>query len=148
VASTFISLPVAQVSVGSVKIIDSGGDELNVNADGSLNVAVTGGGVTASTYNEVTGVASGVTTTVATFVAGSSVKLKHVMAAGTNIAYYEVTVNASVEAKKYTYFGGALNVDFDFRDGISLAMGDTVLVRVHHSRPMSGDFNATIITQG
>lgn len=146
-ASTFISLPAQKVTVGSVQITD-GTDMLAINGDGSINVALTGGGVTSVTYNEVTSVAASVLTTVATFVAGSSVKLKHVEAAGTNIAYYEVVLNGSVVAKKYTYFGSALNVDFDFRDGIALTGGDTVLVRVQHTRTMSGDFNATIIAQG
>ena len=146
-ASTFISLPAATVSVGAVQITD-GTDTLAVNADGSINVALTGGGITALTYNEVTSVASSTLTTVATYVAGSSVKLKRVEASGTNIAYYIVTVNGSVVAKKYTNFGGPLEVNFDFKDGLALVAADTVLVRVEHTRPSVGDFNATINVQG
>lgn len=146
-ASTFISLPAARVSVGSVMITD-GTDTLEVNADGSINVAITGGGVTTLTYNEVTSVATSVITTVATFIAGASTKLRSVQAAGTNIAYFEVVVNGTVRAKKYTQFGGPLNVDFDFKDGLSLAITDTVLLRVEHTRGGTGDFNATILTQG
>jgi hypothetical protein len=147
VASTFISLPAQTVSVGSVQITD-GTDTLAINNDGSINVALTGGGVTAVTYNEVTSVASSTLTTVATFVAGSSVKLRRASASGSNIAYFIVTVNGSTVAKKYTYYGGDLSVEFDFEDGIALTAADTVLVRVEHTRTMTGDFNATIITQG
>ena len=146
-ASTFISLPAATVSVGAVQITD-GTDTLAVNSDGSINVAVTGGGVTSITYNEVTSVASSTLTTVATFVAAMSTKLKRVEASGTNIAYFEVVVNGTVRAKKYTYFGGPLSVDFDFRDGLALTAADTVILRIQHTRTMTGDFNATIIAQG
>jgi hypothetical protein len=146
VASTFISLPVAQVSVGSVQITD-GVDNLAINSDGSINVAITGGGLTASTYNEVTSVASGSLTTVATFTASSATRIRKVMASGTNIAYYEIVLNGSVIAKKYSYFT-EYNVDFDFEDGIPMAITDTVLVRIEHNRIDTGDFNATIITQG
>ena len=146
-ASTFISLPVAQVSVGSVQITD-GVDNLAINSDGSINVAITGGGTTATTYNEVTSVASSTLTTIASFTATATTRIRKAMAAGTNIAYYEVVLNGSVIAKKYTYFSGGYNVDFDFEDGIPMAATDTVLVRVEHTRGSTGDFNATIITQG
>lgn len=146
-ASTFIHLPVAQVSVGSVQITD-GVDNLAINNDGSINVAITGGGLTSVTYNEVTSVASSSLTTIASFTAVSSTRLRKAMAAGTNIAYYEVVLNGSVIAKKYTYFSGGYNVDFDFEDGIQMAATDTVLVRVEHTRGSVGDFNATLIIQG
>ena len=146
-ASTFISLPAATVSVGAVRITD-GTDELAINADGSINVALSGGGVTTVTYNEVTSVASSTPTNVATFVAAMSTKLKRIEASGTNIAAFEVVVNGTVRAKKYSYFGGPLSVDFDFRDGLALTAADTVILRVTHTRTMTGDFNATIIAQG
>lgn len=130
-----------------VGIKDSGGDELAINADGSLNVSLSGGKVATATYNEVTSVASSSVTNITSFVPGSTVTLTKVMASGTNIAYYEVLVNGTVRAKKYTYFGGNLSIDFDFGSGVSVSSGQTILVRVEHIRPSTGDFNATIITE-
>lgn len=146
-ASTYISLPVSNVNVGSVQVTD-GTDTLQINNDGSINVAITGGGLTTVTYNEITGLASGSLTTIASFTAVSSVRLRKAMAAGTNIASYEVQINGSVKAKSYTNFGGPLETAFDFEDGISLGIGDIVTVKVIHSRIANGNFNATIIIQG
>lgn len=136
------------VNVTSPTIIeDSGGDELAINADGSLNVSLSGGKVATATYNEITSVASSSVTNIVSFVPGSNVTLTKALASGTNIAYYEVLVNGTVRAKKYTYFGGDLSIDFDFGSGIAVSSGQTVLVRVEHTRTMTGDFNATIITE-
>lgn len=157
-ASTFINLPVTASAISgpidvnisasndSIKISD-GTDTLAINSDGSINVALTGGGLTSATYNEVTGVASGVLTTVASFTAVASTKVRRIMAAGTNIAAYEVVVDGNVRAKSYTNFGGPLDVVFDFEDGLSLSIGNQVLVRVLHQRPDVGNFNASIVTQ-
>lgn len=146
-ASTFINLPVEQVSVGAVQITD-GTDNLAINSDGSINVAITGGGLTTVTYNEVTSVASGILTTVCSYTATSSVRLRKVLASGTNIASYEVQLNGVTLAKKYTNFGGPMDVDFDFEDGRSIVATNIVTLKILHSRPGTGNFNATIITQG
>ena len=136
------------VNVSNPFIIeDSGGDQLEVNADGSLNVSISGGKVVTATYNEITGVASGATITIASIVPGTNTALTRVTASGSNTAYYEVVVNGTVRAKKYTYFGGELSVDFDFSNGIPVVSGQTILVRVRHARPFVGNFNATIITE-
>lgn len=146
-ASTFINLPVEEANVGSVRVTD-GVDQLAINSDGSINVAVTGGGLTGLTYSEANSVASGVPTTVCTFTAMSAVKLKGVQASGTNIAAYFVKLNGFTIAKNYTNFGASLGVDFDFKGGEELVISDVVTLEVLHSRPYVGDFNATIITQG
>lgn len=146
-ASTFINLPVEEAHVGSVRITD-GVDQLAINADGSINVAVTGGGLTGITYQEALSVASGVPTTVCTFTAMSDIKLKAVQAAGTNIAMFSVKVNGFVIAKNYTNFGSAFGLEFDFKGGEELSIADVVTLEVLHNRPTLGDFNATIITQG
>ena len=146
-ASTFINLPVEQANVGSVKVTD-GVDQLAINSDGSINVAVTSGGLTGLTYSEANSVASGVPTTVCTFTAMSAIKLKSVQAAGTNIATYYVKLNGFTIAKSYTNFGGPMDVNFDFKGGEELVISDVVTLEVLHNRPSTGDFNATIVTQG
>lgn len=124
--------------------ISDGTDTLDVNPDGSLNVHTIFDGDISSSYNEVTSVASSVPTTLVTYTAGISGKLKLVDVAGTNIAMYELLLNATVIDKRYTYFGNSLNATFEFGDGLSLSIADTLLVRVTHLRPMLGDFNGRI----
>jgi len=125
----------------NIAIKDSDGDELEINTDGSINVNSIV--PTSNTYNEVTSVASGILTTIHSYTALSNAYLLTVDVAGTNVAYYEVQLNASVIDKKYTYFGGQLNASFDF-GAQSLIASDVVTVKVLHNRPTVGDFNAKI----
>lgn len=154
-ASTYISLP-AQTFSGSVSVnldastdsvaIGDGIDLLSINPDGSINVNV--GGNAVNTFNEITSVASsGLFTTVVSYMAPSPAKLKFVSVAGSNVAEYQVKINGSIQSKKYTYFGGALSADFDFRDGIDLVGSDLVTVEVRHNRTDLGNFNGNIIIQ-
>jgi hypothetical protein len=118
----------------------------------SLDVNITGGTVTDSTtqidlYGEVTGVASGVLTTLLTYTATSEARLKKVAASGENIAEYQVLVNGNLKSKKRTYFAGGLNVDFTFDNGVELVNGDIVTVRCIHSRPDVADFNSNLIIE-
>lgn len=127
---------ITQTPNGSKRALD-----VNIVSDPSI--------VSESIYNEVTSVANSITTTVLTYTVpvATSAKITNVDVSGTNIATYEVLVNAVVIDKKRTYFGGQLNEVFKFDNSISLVAGDVVLVRVTHSRPMTGDFNTRLAIQ-
>lgn len=135
----------------NIAIHDSGGNELNINPDGSINVNITTSnpGVVRSIYNEVTSVSTATLTTVATYTAPIGVKsfLQKIEVSGTNIAEYRILINATIVDKKRSYFGGSLDSEFIFAltgTGLDLAVGDVVTVKVIHSRPTVGDFNARI----
>lgn len=99
-----------------------------------------------SNYAEITSVASSITTSILTYTVppATTASLHNVDVSGTNIATYEVLLNTVVIDKKRTYFGGALNEVFNFNKCVDLIAGDTLLIRVTHSRPSLGDFNARI----
>lgn len=135
-------------------IVSDGIDGLIINPDGSINVNVISSDIDSSqyvsSYAEVTSVPSASTTTINTYTVpvAKEAFLQKIDVSGTNIAMYEVLVNAVVQDKARTYFGNSLNDTFDFssfsQDGYRLVTGDIVLVRVTHNRPNVGDFNARI----
>lgn len=155
-ANTFQSLPpvsvAAQVDVeldanSSSVAVGDGTNELVVNPDGSINVQM-GAGNLENEYNEITSVASlPAFSTVLSYIAPNYAKIKHISAAGTNIAEWEVLINGAVTAKQYTHFGSGLNCVFDFRDGINIGPGDMVVVQVRHARPSLANFNANLLVQ-
>lgn len=135
----------------SIKVGD-GTDFLAVNPDGSINVNVnniTGSGSNRIVFNEITSVASATLTTIASYTVPvvTSASLQQVLVSGTNIAAYEVYVNAVKIAKKRTYFSD-LNEEFIFavtsNNGYVVSTGDVVEIKVLHDRPTLGDFEATI----
>lgn len=95
-------------------------------------------------YNEVLSVASGILTTITSFTASQSSKLKQVDVSGENIATFTVLVNGNVVSKKRTYFGGQLDNTFNFNNGIAVSSGQQILVQVIHNRPTVANFNANI----
>jgi hypothetical protein len=134
--------------------IGDGTNRLHINADGSINVDI-GGSAAIYTikipYNEVNSVASGVSTTVITYTVpgtATSAFLQRVQVSGENIARYDLLINSSIVATKRTYFGGDLNATFEFQsfnnNGVPLAVGNTVVVKVLHTRPSLASFEATI----
>ncbi len=135
-------------------LVTDGVDALLINNDGSINVNVVSGSVDASDYrsyfNEVTSVATGTPTTIQTYTVplGKDAFLQKISFSGTNIATYEVFINAVIQDKKRTYFGNSLDDIFGFAnsatDGYPLETGDVVLVRVTHNRPNVGDFSCRI----
>lgn len=127
----------------SIEITD-GTDTLAVNPDGSINVVLSGSATVIETYNEVSSVLASVLTTIVSYTVINPGKLKQINVSGTNIAEYRVELNSVVIDKRRTYFGSALNTDFNYDDGLPLAAADVVLVRVIHTRPSTGDFNARI----
>ncbi len=133
-------------SEDSVAIKDADGDELQINPDGSINVvfSATAGQVLSSQYSEVSGVATGVTTLVASYLASTGDLLQKVEFSGTNIAEYELVIDGLTQDKKRTYFGNSLNGKFDFDNGLLILVGQLIEIYVVHNRPTVGDFNARI----
>jgi hypothetical protein len=123
------------------------GNTLNVLGDGSINVNVQDPGSefeVKSTYNQITGLANGVTQIVLSYIAQPNQKLQKVEFSGTNIAEYELVINGITQDKKRTYFGGTLNGIFNFDGGLNLVASQSVIIYVVHNRPSLGDFNARI----
>lgn len=121
-----------------VNLRDSGGSEKSIFP--SIET-----GVFDYAYNEITSVASSILTTISIYTASQDSRLKLIEVSGSNIADYKILYNASVIAKKRTYFGGSLNESFSFEKGFILLNGDTITVKVIHTRPFVGDFNSNII---
>lgn len=115
-------------------------EALDVNVVNSSDSA----GTLNTFYNEITSLGSGSLTTIGGFTALGDSKLLKISVSGTNIASYQVELNASVIDKRRTYFGNSLNTDFIFETGLDLGLGDNVVVKVIHDRPDVGDFNARI----
>lgn len=123
-------------------IID-GDNSLRVNPDGSIDVNITDTGVpSVNVYNAITSVPSASLTTVLTYTALVNLSLKQIQVSGTNIAEYSIRVNGTTVDLQRTYFGGDLNCFFNFGSGINVSAADVVTVKVIHSRPTLGDFNA------
>ena len=112
--------------------------QTTIKADGSQT----------QTYSEITSVGSSTLTPILTYVAATKRLMKQVNVSGTNIATYTVLVNATTKAKVRTYFGGSLNEVVSFDVGVRIDIGDTVTIKVIHERSMTGDFNATLFTEG
>ena len=138
----------------SVRISDCAHD-LKINPDGSINVVVEGGASPTLqnvllTYDESAPVASGSPTTILTYTVpfGDTASLQRIMAAGENVARFDILVNSTVISTKRTYFGGALNVDFSFNtsngEGVHVNAGDVITVKVLHDRPYTAIFEATL----
>ncbi len=97
-------------------------------------------------YSEISSVVSGVTSTLLSHVFGLLVqsKIRSVSVAGDNIATYEMFIDSNLIEKKRTYFGGSLNENFDFSQGLSVGLGSTLEIKVYHLRPSVGSFSATL----
>lgn len=146
-----VDLQGGSIELGDVGIKDSDGDELQVNPDGSLNVNVVSGTLSAKVkfaYNEVTSVAMGVPTTIVTYVAavGKITYLQLLHLAGTNKGTFEVKINGVVVDKSYTYYL-TFETSFDFAgsaQGFLLDEGDIVSCVVTHSSLDVADFSGRI----
>jgi hypothetical protein len=151
IANADIAVAIDAATGDNIAIKGATGNELVVNADGSINV-VTGNavaGVTKSFYNEISNVVNGITTSIVTYTVptGKTAVLERVFVTGDNIARYEIFINATKIDSTLTYFGSALNSSFDFSSGYSglgLATNDIVTVTVVHSRTSLGNFSGRI----
>lgn len=139
-------------SKDNVAIHDSDGDELEINPDGSINVAI---GVNTNAtgkqkYNEIALVPTNVETTIVshTAVGGRKTYLQHISASGDNIGKYKVKINGIAIETKRTMFGEDLNCEADFdgdnNPGLELAVGDIVVITVINPRPSASDYNGRI----
>lgn len=101
-------------------------------------------------YNEVLAVASGSTTTVVTYTVppATSVALERISGSGGNIALYTILLNGTPIDTQRTYFGGALNVQFEFMStanlGLILSAGDIISMTILHDRPYVANFEGRI----
>lgn len=101
-------------------------------------------------YHEVLSVASGITTTIVTYTVpvGHENVLERISVSGENIALYTVLINGTPVDVQRTYFGGALNAQFQFMSTINygtvLNAGDIVSVTVLHNRPSLANFEGRI----
>lgn len=133
--------------------IGNGINQLGINADGSINANIVMGSpvpmVTRNIFDEVTAVASGSETLIATFTVplAKSGKIEKISASGENIAKYTVKLNGTPIDVRRTYWTGGFNVTFDYvsgGDGYKLSPGDVVAVYVKHESPDPGDFDARL----
>jgi hypothetical protein len=102
-------------------------------------------GVVSNTYAEVTSVPSNTLTSILTKTITVNSIIKNADISGSNVAEYTIVLNSQVIAKKRSYFGGDLNINFDFNQGLTLTTGDVLVIKVIHSRPFVGDFNSNIL---
>lgn len=150
-------LPIAfdgTISVGNVTITDDDGDELGINSDGSINVniisAPSDDNIVTSTFGTASAVVSGATTSVVTYTVPLNKKgvLQRVVASGTNIGTYTLTINGTIQSILRTYFTGPYNVTFEFsagqENGLVIQPGDIIEVTILHDRPFLGDFDGRI----
>lgn len=126
-----------------------GSNYLEVEPDGSINVNVinTSSATVTNIFDEVTGVVSGILTTIVSHTALTNTKLTRATFSGTNIGMYEILINANVQDRQYTYFTN-LNGTFNFEPGLDILAGQTITLQVTHFRPTTGDFNGTIQISG
>lgn len=97
-------------------------------------------------YQESFGIVSGVTTQILnhTFSLSNASKIYSVSASGENVSTYELFIDSVLIEKKRTYFGGSIDVEFDFNFGYSVPLGSVLELKVHHLRPSPSDFNVTL----
>lgn len=96
-------------------------------------------------YNNISSLTSGVLTTILTYTVpvGKTLAIEKVEVSGCNVADYTVDIDGTNKGKRRTYFGN-FNADFEYK-GFQVATGLVIRVRVIHSRPTVGDFDATLI---
>lgn len=118
-----------------------------------LDDAITGSPIK-EYYQEVTGVAAGVTTPLIVYTAPTltTLGLVRIDVGGDSMAQYEIILNSATIAKKRTYFGAGLSEDFNFEvlnsaDGLKLNPGDVITVNVLHNRPALGSFEVRLQTK-
>lgn len=163
-ASTFLNLPAGSTTtIGALEVavsaandsikISDGTDTLAVNADGSLNVSLSGSlasvdtvitGLNEYEYNEEIGVAIGATVTAVTYTFGANYKLRKINCTGDNLAIWTVVLDGDDIDKRRSNFTN-LNCDFDYETGITMPSGSTLEVKVTNSGNSIGEFSARLL---
>jgi hypothetical protein len=141
------------ITIGAVEIKGPSGDFMTVNPDGSINVNVVetpvAGQVEKIVFNEVSSVPNSVQTQVAfyTVPVGKTAVLHRVNASGDNFAQFDVFLNSNRIDTLRTWYSN-FNAQFDYttgtNSGIALNSGDILSVKVLHTRPFVGTFDARI----
>lgn len=150
-------LPVAfdgTIAVGSVQVEGTNSNVIEPNVDGSINVNVISSPVSGHTvkckFNEIIAVPSGSETQIVSYTvpAATTAILQRISTSGDNVARYNVYLNGTPFDTQRTMFGGDFNALFEFimgtNEGFILNTGDVISVKVLHSRPSVGDFNARV----
>jgi len=146
------NVPDAGDVADSVQVGD-GTEILAINPDGSINVNVSlnpSSGVYLNIFDTASSVASAASAVITTYTVpvGKTAFLTRVEYSGSNMAIYEVDINATIEAKKRTYFGGDFAGAFEFSSsggsGFPLVAGDVIKLSVTNIRPSVGDFEGRI----
>lgn len=136
-------------STVKVNLTDSSG--ASVGTSGSpIFVDFSPSAISVNAFNQVSAVPSGVLTQIVSYTVPALQQnvLERVSVSGENIALYTVLINGTPVDMQRTYFGGALNTQFDFTSsgnlGTVLSSGDVVSVTVLHNRPDAADFESRI----
>lgn len=119
--------------------------ETTVTNTVNVNVVEDGeDGSVINVFNNVNSVASGALTNIIQYTVpvDKVFYLKLVEVSGTNIARYDVLFDASINARKRTYYT-RYNEEFDF-SRVQLTAGQVITIRVEHNSPMVGDFDARL----
>lgn len=131
----------------SIKVGGGDGNYILPNPDGSVNVNVTSNGRSnKNLFDEIGSVASGVTSTIISYVAPANTKIISADFGGDNIAMYSLHVDGILTAKKYSFWGG-LNERFNFSSGMSIPTGAVITVEVVHDRDSLGMFFCNLLVE-
>lgn len=123
-------------------IISDGHDIIDINEDGSIDTVVTTP-ATVLVFNEATNVASGIETTITTYLPSQVFSLNKVTFSGNNIATYKLYIDNVLKGVIYTWFNGSLSDEFCF-DNLLVNANKRISITVQHSRPYLGNFAASI----
>jgi len=149
--STRIGDGTETASVNTSNELNVRDDDANTTLTGILSALGGGSGEVTNTFGLVTSVAASTSTSVVSFTVpvGKEFFLQHIEASGTNIAQYDVFMDAARIARKRTFFGGAFNTEFFFvqtnNKGLKFIAGEKVELKVEHFRSMVGDFEGRIV---
>lgn len=158
--ATIITPPDIAVSItdttDSIRIGNGAGNLLAVNADGSINVNIVSASplarVAVNTYNEVTSLPIGASTTLVSYTVpvAKVAYLQTVEASGGNVAIYTVNVNGVAIAKNYCGRAADLITYFKFDTGLitipglKYTSGTVITVVVVNSGTTITNFDARI----
>lgn len=143
-AKLAIGVHIHDNAIDPAKIWD-GEDTLGINGDGSIDVniinSVSSKENIVEVYDEINDVLKDIESTILTYIAPVSKKsyLQFIEASGGNIAKFWIEINDIKKRTKRTYFGGQLNVVFQYgsssESGLKINEGDIVKLKVEHYRP-------------
>lgn len=97
-------------------------------------------------FNGISSVPMNVETTIVTYTVpfGKTASIRLSEMSGTNIGTFNLYLGATLINRKRTFFG-RLNESMEFSNkGYALSSGDVITLKVIHSRPFNGDFEANL----